>query len=121
MQTPSFTVAAEALVLALVLPAAAFGMWALNPMVAVGVAGVALIHAVVLGLPLFLLLRRFGWVNVITSAIGGVLVGGVPAAIALPSTQFVPFAAFGSVSGLVFGLWFWYRAKTSSNGHRADA
>lgn len=116
MQRPSITVATEALALGIVLPAVLFGVWALNPMVVVAAAGVALIHAIVLGLPLFLLLRRFGWVNVLTSTVSGVLVGGTPAAIAFMSTpgQFVPFAAFGGASGLVFGLWLWYRAKDTS-------
>lgn len=42
---------------------------------------IALAHAVVLGLPLFLLLRRKGWVNGVSTTIGGLIVGATPVAV----------------------------------------
>jgi hypothetical protein len=42
---------------------------------------VALVHAVVLGLPLFLVFRSKGWINVMTCVVFGFAVGAVPDAV----------------------------------------
>jgi hypothetical protein len=103
---PDLAQAIEALAIALVLPAIVAGIATLNPFTMVVIAGVSLIHAVLLGLPAFLLLRRCGWVNILTSTFSGALIGGVPAAMAFADIpgQFLPFAGFGAASGLTFGL-----------------
>ncbi len=114
---PSLERAVEALAVALVLPALAFSVAVLSPLAGVWVAGVALIHAIVLALPAFLVLRRFGWVNIVTSTVTGSIIGSVPAAVVFADIpgQFIPFACFGAASGFLFGAWLWLRARLSSN------
>jgi hypothetical protein len=117
MRQPSLERAAEALAVALVLPAVVAAAVALNPLLGVWVAGVGLVHSVVLALPAFLILRRLRWVNIGTSTVTGLVVGAVPAAIAFAGIpgQFVPFACFGAASGFLFGAWLWLRARKGSN------
>jgi hypothetical protein len=113
MLAPSIPRASEALALALTLPAVAFGLFSLNPLVIVAIAGVSLIHAAVLGIPLFIVLRKRGLVNVATSTIGGTVIGALPAAILFREIpgQWMPFAAFGAASGFVFGGYIWMRGS----------
>jgi hypothetical protein len=89
--------------------------------------GVAFGHAVLLGLPLYLILRSRGWINVATCVIAGFAVGAGPDVImswltqhpqfdtATPMmveaaawtgcfTSAMHFGTFGALSGLVFGL-----------------
>ncbi len=109
--------AVEALVVALLLPALAFSVALLSPLAGVWVAGVALIHAILLALPAFLVLRRLGWVNMATSTVTGLIIGALPAAVVFAGIpgQFIPFACFGAASGFLFGAWLWLRARLSSN------
>src|SRR5262245_63952606 len=69
--------------------AAAFLFAALAPALLYSLAGgsyqllpltltVTLAHALVLGLPLFLIVRRTGWVNVFSATAGGFLIGAIP-------------------------------------------
>src|SRR5260370_35537866 len=48
------------------------------PLALVFTFAVALAHAVVLGLPLFLVFRSKGWINVMTCVVFGFAVGAVP-------------------------------------------
>lgn len=74
---------------------------------------VALVHAVVFGVPVALLYRARGWTNLVGVAFGGFLIGMLPlslfAAIALaPSvlSEFVFFAMLGGY-GALGALTFW--------------
>ncbi len=116
MHSPSFERALEALALALGLPAAVLSLATFNPLLGVWVAGVALLHTVFLAFPVFLVLRRFGWVNVATSTVTGLVIGTVSVAIVfwgIPG-QLTPFAWFGAASGLLFGAWLWLRERLSA-------
>jgi hypothetical protein len=83
----------------------------------------ALLHAVLLGLPLFLLLLAKGWVSATTSAGGGFVVGIIPIGFALwPGHQgadvramyialLLIVGASGAVGGLAFfALWKFFGA-----------
>lgn len=117
MSQPTLERAAEALAISLVVPAAAVTLLSLNPLLGLWIAGVGLVHALILGLPAFLLLRRLGWVNIGTSTLTGFVVGTGPAAIAFSEIpgQFVPLAGFGAASGFLFGAWLWVRVKMGPN------
>lgn len=107
MSSPTLEQAAEALAVALVVPASATAVYFLNPLLGLWIAGVGLVHAAVLALPVFLLLRRLGWVNIVTSTAVGCAVGAAPAAAWFADSpgQFIPFACFGALSGFIFGAW----------------
>ena len=115
MATPSNVIALSALVVASAVPAAISAIASLNPMLGLWVAGLSLLHGVVLGIPVFLALRRFGWVNLATSLGFGLVIGAMPAAIVFSNIpgQFLPFAGFGLVSGGLFWASIWWQSRCS--------
>ena len=72
---------AEAFVAASVAPAIVFAIWAMSARVLLPAFVVALAHAVLLGVPLFALLRWRNWVNPITTILGAFIVGCIPMAV----------------------------------------
>jgi hypothetical protein len=69
---------AAAFLLAALIPTFIVGTLMQSLAVAAVVLGIALGHAVVIGLPLFLILRRRGRVNVLTSIAAGFIAGTIP-------------------------------------------
>jgi hypothetical protein len=61
---------------------------------------IALAHAVLLGLPLFLVFRLKGWVNVTTCVVFGCAVGAVPAGVLTWPMQHPEFQTNASVDGV---------------------
>ena len=116
MATPSNSIALPALVFACVVPAAVAAVALLNPLFGLWVAAVSLLHGFVLGVPLFLVLRRFGHVNLTTSLASGLVVGALPAAIVFSHIhgQFMPFAGFGLASGALFWACIWWQGRPQS-------
>jgi hypothetical protein len=99
-----------AVIAAAVAPAIVFGVIALSFDAAALALAIAFPHALVLGLPLFLLLRARWRINAATSIVGGFLVGGFPVG-ALGAgdwpANLLPAAllgVFGAVGGLAFFL-----------------
>ena len=74
-----------------------------------GVYLVAGAHVLVLGVPAFLLGKRFNAIHWWTCILVAFLIGGLPIAIWDGWHSFIPFALFGASGGLVFWLlWeFW--------------
>lgn len=69
----------------------------------------AALHLLLLGLPFYLVLRRFVRVGVLASALCGFLVGALPWTILLASPRFEPLSILmwgvpGLAAGLAFGL-----------------
>lgn len=62
-------------------------------------------HAILLGLPLFLILRSQGWVNVTTCEIAGFAVGAGPAAALSWPTQHPQSHAVGSDTAVLISGW----------------
>ena len=84
---------------------------------------VALAHAVLLGLPFYLLLRMKGWVNAASTAIGGFFIGVVPAGVVslpLESANVEGLLAFGGL-GLLGGLAFWATLRVTRQPSRLRA
>jgi hypothetical protein len=108
--------------------------------------GAALGHAVVLGLPLFFVLRSKHWVNSVSSIMGGFLVGAIPGGIftwplrpgtgtnsstngvptvidGIPTAAgwlgYIEFLAFLGALGALGGLFFWLTLKLSGELARA--
>lgn len=117
MARPSNFIAFSALVFACVVPGAVFAVAFLNPLLAWWIAAISLLHGFVLGLPVFLVLRRFALVNLVTSLGSGLIIGALPAAMVLSDTpgQFLPFAGFGLVSGGLFWVSIWWQSRRSSS------
>lgn len=113
MVTPSNTLALSALVVACVVPGAIAAIAFLNPLFGLWVASLSLVHGFVLGTPVFLALRRFGWLNLATSLGFGLVIGALPAAIVFSDVpgQFLPFAGFGLVSGALFWASIWWQCR----------
>lgn len=80
---------------------------------------VALAHGLVLGVPLYLLARWLGWVNIATAVLGGFLVGAVPIGLYLGldvdrtltmadwlafGAVLIMYGAFGALGGFAFWL-----------------
>ena len=84
MATPPNAIAFSALVVACVVPGAVSAIAFLNPLFGLWVVGLSLLHSFVLGTPIFLVLRRFGWVNLYTSLGSGLVIGALPAALVFP-------------------------------------
>jgi hypothetical protein len=61
---------------------------------------IALGHAVLFGLPLFLVFRSKGWVNVMTSVVFGFFVGAVPAGALTWPMQHLELLTIASVDGV---------------------
>jgi hypothetical protein len=72
---------AEAFILAAAAPAVVFAVWAMSAKIFVPAFLIALAHALLLGVPLFALLRWKKWVNPITTVFGAFVVGCIPIAI----------------------------------------
>ena len=72
MPAPSNTHAFEALVFACVVPAATVAVALLNPILGLWVAGVSLAHGLILAVPLYALLNRLGWFNIVSSVVAGI-------------------------------------------------
>jgi hypothetical protein len=78
------------------------------------VLGVAVAHATLLGLPLFLFLRRKGWANALSSACAGFVIGAVPlGAVAWPRPPPGSRASVNGVPTIVDGAttlagWLYY-------------
>ena len=62
--------------------------------------GIALGHAVVLGLPLFLLFRTKGWVNFYSSTISGFVIGAIPGGVVSWPSRYTGPGSFSSVDGV---------------------
>ena len=71
--------------------------------------GVAFGHAVLFGLPLFLVCWSKGWVNVATCAVAGFAIGAVPAGALSWPTQHPRFHAAPAMIDTVAGLSGWVR------------
>ena len=117
MPAPSNTHTVEALVFACVVPAAAVAVAFLNPLLGLWVAAVSLAHGLVLAVPLYVLLKRLRWFNIISSVVAGFLIGAVPYAAVFQNTrgQYLAFAAFGAASGALFWLYIRWRPRNHSN------
>jgi len=70
------------------------------PMVFAITFAIALAHAVLLGLPLFLVFRSKGWVNVMTCVVFGFFVGAVPAGALTWPMQHLKLLTIASVDGV---------------------
>ena len=70
----------EAFIVAAAIPALLVGLFAWSWSVFLVALMITSAHAVLLGLPLFLLLQMRGWVNVISAVAGGFLIGVLPVA-----------------------------------------
>jgi hypothetical protein len=99
-----------AVIAAAVAPAIAFGVIARSSDAAVLALAIAFPHALVLGLPLFLLLRAKSRINAATSIVGGFLVGGFPVGVLgvgnWPGNLLAAamLGLFGAIGGLGFFL-----------------
>jgi len=74
MNEASATRCAQALVIAMLLPALVIALVTLQFAAAIPIAMFSSAHAIVLGVPVYLFLRWRGWANAFTSVIGGALV-----------------------------------------------
>jgi hypothetical protein len=70
------------------------------PLVFIFTFAIALAHAVLLGLPLFLVFRRRGWINITTCVVFGFAVGAVPDGIMTWPIQHAALYASESVDGV---------------------
>ncbi len=113
IQSPTKQTVIEAVVFCSVVPAVVFGATSLNPLLALWIAFISLSHVLVLALPIFLILNRYGLVNIFTSTFFGALIGGLPAALIFSDIpgQYLPFAGFGAASGLLFSLYIFWKNK----------
>jgi hypothetical protein len=103
--------AIEAAVFCSFVPGIVFSAIYFNPFLAIWIAFISLLHISVLALPIFLILNRYGWVNIFTSTLFGALIGGLPAALIFADTarKYLPFAGFGAASGLLFSLYVMWK------------
>jgi hypothetical protein len=103
--------AVEAAVFCSFLPAIIFGAISLNPLLAIWITFISLIHILFLALPIFLILHRYRLVNIFSSTFFGALIGGLPAALIFSDIpgQYLPFAGFGATSGLLFSLYILWK------------
>lgn len=117
----------EALALCVVAPGLVAGLLTLDIISPIWVSGVALLHALILGLPFLVLTKRVKWPVVLKSVIIGALISMVPLPAFLAVGLGVPigwllagivgtFGAIGAACGLVFGGWIWWRERDSSIG-----
>jgi hypothetical protein len=83
MNTAAPRVVAEALLFACALPGAVFAVLSMNLGLALFVFAVAVVHALVLGVPAYLLLRWHKWANAFTSVATGFAAACLPVALLL--------------------------------------
>lgn len=98
MQRPSFSNCAAALLLSALAPAFAFSIWMGDALFAPLTFAIALGHALILGLPLFIHFHRRGWFSLLSATLVSIAIGCLP------------------VGLLTFPLSFWGDGSSSVNG-----
>jgi hypothetical protein len=121
---------AEAFIVAVITPAALFAL-VTDWIMAIPALYVTAAHALVLGLPLFLLIRQRGWLNLPTTMAGGMVIGLLPIAIVTcplwfnssPTTfewrSYISsaclFSALGGIAALAFSCYLRLRQRMRPN------
>ena len=104
--TPAYR-CAQALVVAMLGPAFVVAITSFEFKVAIAIAAVSSAHAIILGVPVYLLLRWARWANAFTSIIAGTLIGAVPiGSVLFPAAQRFSGASaiLGSVPTMINGI-----------------
>ena len=107
----------QAVLIATWLPAILLAVAVRAPAYALVVEIVSLAHAVILGVPIFLCLRKWTVCNVFTATLAGFFIGLLPVSLAAWSISafHLIFAGMGALSGCLFMLYLdWKTARDAS-------